>query len=147
MFDSFGRGVLLAFLNVVLATPLLGGETLRVPEKYATIQSAIDAAAAGDIVLVQAGTYRERLQLKRGVTVRSAGDDSPGMLGLRRAETTILDGGGQQAKRAGVRMATNATLDGFTVTNVGVYDGEEWDKHHATQGEQQAHEPGRQRGE
>jgi hypothetical protein len=32
-------------------------------------------------------------------------------------------------------MAEGATLDGFTITRVGVFDQKEYDKHHATQGE------------
>ena len=31
-------------------------------------------------------------------------------------------------------MAEGSTLDGFTVTNVGVYDEGSWNRHHATHG-------------
>jgi parallel beta-helix repeat protein len=113
--------------------------TLRVPAEHDTIQAAIDAAAAGDTVLVAAGTYRERLRLKAGVVLRSAGDDDRGALGLKRAETTIIDGDGQ-GDAPGVLMAEGSTLDGFTITKVGVYDDKLWQKHHATQGNEQAHE-------
>lgn len=83
-------------------------------------------------MLVTAGTYRERLRLKESVTLRSAGDDAKGKLGLTRADATIIDGGGKLGEGPGVAMAEGATLDGFTVTNVGVYDEAEWSKHHAT---------------
>jgi hypothetical protein len=115
-------------------------ETIRVPQDHKTIQAAINAAAIGDTVLVAAGTYRERLRLKDRVTLRSDGDDVEGKLGLERAEATIIDGGGLKDKSPGVAMAEGSTLDGFTVTNVGVYDEAEWAKHHATQGNQQSHE-------
>ena len=65
----------------------LWADTIRVPQDHETIQAAIDAAKAGDTVVVGAGTYRERLRLKPGVTVKSAGDDAKGKLGLKRAET------------------------------------------------------------
>ncbi len=130
-------------LSALIATSGLSSAlaaTIRVPQDHKTIQAAIDAAASGDIVLVSAGTYKERVQLKDGVTMKSAGDDAKGKLGLNRAETTIIDGGGEDGKGAGVTMAQKSTLDGFTVTNVGVYDDDEWKKHHATQGNEQSHE-------
>jgi hypothetical protein len=113
---------------------------LRVPADRKTIQAAIDASAAGDTVLVAPGTYTERLRLKAGVTLKSDGDDAKGKLGLKRAEVTILDGGGDAGTEPGVDMAARSTLDGFTVTNVGRYDDAKWKKHYATQGEQQSHE-------
>lgn len=133
-------------LNLVVALLLAGpagqafAETIRVPQDHTSIQAAINAAAAGDMVLVAAGTYRERLRLKESVTLRSAGDDVNGKLGLKRAEATIIDGGGKNGEGPGVAMAEGATLDGFTVTNVGVYDEVEWNKHHATHGNDQPHE-------
>lgn len=114
---------------------------LRVPEDHATIQEAIDSAVHGDTVLVSSGTYRERLQLRAGVVVRSAGDDAPGTLGLKRAEGTIIDGTGGDEDAPGVAMAEDSTLDGFTVTGVGSYDEDAWNRHHATRGDEQAEEP------
>lgn len=113
---------------------------LLVPSQYDSIQSAIDTASAGDIVLVTAGVYHERIQFVPGITVRSAGGDEKGELGMLRAERTILNGGGPAGKGPGVMMAEGATLDGFTVTNTGLYDDALWKKHHATQGNEQSHE-------
>lgn len=118
----------------------VSADTIQVPKDYKSIQAAIDAASPGDTVLVAAGTYRERLWLKDGVTLRSAGDDAKGKLGLKRAEATIIDGGGKDGEGPGVAMAEGSSLDGFTVTNVGVYDDAEWTKHHATQRNDQPHE-------
>lgn len=115
-------------------------ETLRVPGDHKTIQAAVGAASAGDVVLVDAGTYRERVRLRPAVTLKSAGDDSRGEHGLKRAETTIIDGNVKGAEGPGVLMAEDSTLDGFTVTGVGHYDDALWTKHYATQGEEQSHE-------
>ena len=126
---------------VVLATgAALAADTLRVPGDFKTIQAAVDAAKPGDTVVVAPGTYRERVRLKSRVVLRSDGDDAQGTLGLKRAEATIIDGGGEAGEGPGVAMAEGSTLDGFSVTNVGLYDDASWKKHHATQGEQQSYE-------
>ena len=91
------------FALCLLATKL-SAATLRVPAEHARIQSAVDAAKAGDTVLVAAGTYRERVTLKAGVTLRSAGDDAPGKLGLTRAEATVIDGGGTPEPRGVIKI-------------------------------------------
>ena len=78
----------LTFL-LLLATPLVSCTDTRssdeamahslhalealVPEEHATIQSAIDAATAGDIVSIAAGTYEEDLVLKDGVNLVGSG--------------------------------------------------------------------------
>ncbi len=123
-------------------TPLAFGATIHVPKDHKTIQAAIDAAAKGDTVLVQQGTYTQSIRLKEGITVKSAGDDSNGNIGLKRAEDTIIDGGGAGAKGPSVMMAEGSTLDGFTVTKVGVFDQKEYEKHYATQGENLPDEKG-----
>lgn len=125
----------------LLITTLVQAETIRVPQDYKTIQAGIDAAKAGDTVLVSAGTYKERIRLKAGIVVKSAGDDAKGKLGLKRAEDTIIDGNVPKATNPGVEMAEDSTFDGFSVTGVGKYDDDRWNRHHATQGEEQAKEP------
>ncbi len=125
----------LAFTSPVLAV----AGVVHVPADFKTIQAGIDAAKPGDTVLVAAGTYRERIRMKQGITLKSAGDDAKSSLGLKRAEATIIDGGGEESEQAGVQMAAGSTIDGFTVTNVGRYDERTWNKHHATHGEQQSH--------
>jgi hypothetical protein len=137
----------LRHVPLVLASALLVGvsassmaATLQVPQDQKTIQAGIDAAKVGDTVVVSAGTYKERIRLKPGFTVKSAGNNAKGQLGLKRAEATIIDGSVTGAKGPGVTMAEGSTLDGFTVTGVGKYDDALWNKHHATQGEEQSHE-------
>lgn len=131
---------------VVALIGACGGETvvaaeLRVPVNFKSIQAAVDASNEGDVIVVASGTYNERVRLKPNVTLRSAGGNEKGKLGLKRAEATIIDGGGEDGEGPGVAMAEGAILDGFTVTNVGTYDDESWNRHFKTQGEEQAHEP------
>jgi parallel beta-helix repeat protein len=131
---------LLGLLCLAVCPVWAVAETHRVPEAYRTIQAAVDAAGPGDTVLVAAGVYRERVRMKPGVVLRSAGGDRRGELGLIRAEATIIDGGGEAEGGAGVQMAEGATLDGFTVRRVGRYDAATWEKHHQTRGADQMHE-------
>jgi parallel beta-helix repeat protein len=137
----FGGAALI--ISAASLSPLAFGATVHVPREYSKIQAAVDAASAGDVVLVAPGRYLERLVLKPGITVRSEGDDSPGSEGLKRAESTIIDGGGKTETTApGVEMAEGSTLDGFTITNVGLYDDALWKKHFDSQGEELGDEEG-----
>ncbi len=113
--NSNGAMLLAAGVQLAIACGLVGSSVspvaaaeLRVPQGFPTIQAAVDAAKSGDVVLVQAGTYRERVRLKERVTLRSAGTDAPGKLGLARAEATIIDGTGKPETSPGVAMAEGA---------------------------------------
>lgn len=127
---------------VILTVTLWPGlaDELRVPSEFATIAGALSAAKSGDQILVAPGVYRERIEIPAGVEVRSVGRDTPGTLGLLRAERTILDGAGGAGERPGVLMSAGAVLDGFTVTGVGAYQEEEWRRHHETRGRLQSYE-------
>jgi hypothetical protein len=82
--------------------------TLRVPQDYPNIQAAVDAANAGDTVLVKSGTYHETVRLKSGIRLLGSG-----------ATWTILDGGGAPVKLVDFSGATDVVVAGFTFQNVG----------------------------
>ncbi len=132
--------VLLA-IAIATAQPAVAA-TLRVPQDHKTIQAAIDSASTGDTIIIAPGKYLERIRLKPGIILRSDGDDARGADGLKRTEASIIDGGGKEGKVPGVVMAEGSTLDGFTITNVGVYDEATWKKHFDSQGEELGDEEG-----
>lgn len=103
-----GPASILLLVGLILPGAARGAD-IYVPDDHATIQAAIGAAAAGDTIIVRAGTYVENIDfLGKAVTVVS----EKGPWG------TVIDGGG-----AGTVVlfengeGSDSVLDGFTVTN------------------------------
>ena len=100
-----------------------GGATIEVPADYATIQEAVDNAAAGDLILVSPGTYHEAVNVQvENLTIR----------GLDRNEVILdgefeLDNGIRVLGVGGVAIenmtAVNYTGNGFFWTGVDGYRG------------------------
>ncbi len=76
--------------------------------QYQTIQGAIDAAQAGDIIIVAPGTYDEHVVINKAVTLEGANAGVAGASNGRGAESVIT--GGVEIAAAG------ATMDGFTIS-------------------------------
>jgi hypothetical protein len=72
---------------------------------YISIQEAINDAVDGDQVLVQDGTYMEKIYFsQKTITVKSVNGEG----------STIIDG---NASGSVVRIGANSVLNGFTITN------------------------------
>ncbi len=67
----------IAFSTVLAPIPVaVLGAVHRVPDDFATIQEAADAAAAGDTVLVAPGVYAEGALIERPLSIIGAGRDA-----------------------------------------------------------------------
>ncbi|MHC4960181.1 MAG: right-handed parallel beta-helix repeat-containing protein [Planctomycetota bacterium] len=108
------------------------GRRLEVPGAFKTIQGAIDAAKAGDVVVVKPGTYFELLVMKDGVKlVSDASDDGNAPVAVkgarlrlpRRTLRTILDGSKSKPSHHGMidfgpGVGRKTIVDGFTIRNL-----------------------------
>ena len=83
------------------------GETLQVPQGYPTIQSAVDAANPGDMILIDRGTYHEEVQVTTpGITLR----------GVDRNQV-VIDGEFQRPNGVSVLFADGVVVENMTAIN------------------------------
>ncbi|MGH8871931.1 MAG: right-handed parallel beta-helix repeat-containing protein [Acidimicrobiia bacterium] len=83
------------------------GATLRVPQDYPTIQSAVDASGPGDLILIDRGTYREGVQVETpGLTLR----------GVDRNEV-VIDGEFERPNGVSVLSADGVVVENMTAIN------------------------------
>ena len=108
------------------------GKRLTVPDDFKTIQSAIDSAKHGDVVVVKTGTYYELIVMKDGVKLvsdsASGGDELVTVEGAqlklpRRTLRTVIDGSKSKSSHHGMidfnpGVDRNTVVDGFTIQNL-----------------------------
>jgi hypothetical protein len=89
-----GRWLALAGVLLVLGAPaVVAAAVIAVPADQATIQGAVDAAAAGDVVRVSPGVYQERVRItgaRAGLTIEAADPADPPV--VQGKATTSTDG-------------------------------------------------------
>ena len=83
---------------------------------FCSIQSAVNAATAGDVISASAGTFDEQVVVNKGLTIRGNNTGIAGN-GVRNAESILT---GNAATHSGfVITANNVTIDGFKITSCG----------------------------
>jgi parallel beta-helix repeat protein len=89
-----GMSIAAFSIQIVKSEP----KTIVVPDDYATIQKAINAAVSGDTICVRSGVYHENVVVNKAVSL--AGENR---------ETTIIDG-------SGVGTVAKVTTDGVNIS-------------------------------
>ena len=112
--------VLVALLAAILSLQMLvaadavrAAATIRVPQDYASIQAAVDAASPGDTIEIAPGIYTENVTVDRSISLVAAAYDQNNP----RNNTVILDGAGGVVIRIGSRVVPGPTLAGLVIRN------------------------------
>lgn len=97
------------FVLCLLAPNLALSATIHVPKDYHTIQLAIDAAANGDTILVEGGTYIPNINFKGKAIILTS---------IRGPEVTVIDGNSyKNAVTFFSQEGKDSVINGFTITN------------------------------
>jgi hypothetical protein len=109
---------IMAFLLVMGVIALTRGrqavDLIRVPGDYPTIQAAVNAAEAGDIIQVSAGVYNENVTLDKPVALTAENFDAINPVN----NGTVIDGmGGAFVISIPSGMTQMPTVSGFVIRN------------------------------
>ncbi len=106
------------FLALVLLVLSSWAQTTRyVPADFATIQAAINASTAGDVINVAAGNYDENLTVSKALTFIGANANIAGN-GSRGPESKVLDTRGTDLPLFNIK-SDGVTVNGFELTAPG----------------------------
>jgi hypothetical protein len=100
--------------SVVLAAPPKP-PTFVVPTQFASIQAAVDAAPAGAIVQILAGTYVEQVRVTKALTIVGAGMDRT----VIRAPATLKRNTQQEANIVDISAGASVSMSRLTVAGPG----------------------------
>ncbi len=95
-----------------------GGALLVGGGGFATIQAAVDAASAGDTIVVLPGTYNELVTIDKSLTILGQGDGSDP------ATSTIVVGGGKTGPGNGSGRIFSVNADDVTLSGMRIQDGD-----------------------
>jgi parallel beta-helix repeat protein len=85
--------------------------TIYVPDDYPTIQAAVDAASAGDTIIVRDGTYRENIDVNKRLTIKSENGSGNCIVEAEDRDDSVFE-----------VTAGYVNITGFTVKGTSGYD-------------------------
>jgi len=103
--------VCVAFVLLCAFAGVASAKTIYVPDDYAKIQWAVDAASAGDTIIVRPGTYNENVDVDKPLEIRSYSQNP---------SDTIVKASSSNDHVFYV-TADNVYISGFTVTGATIY--------------------------
>ena len=89
--------------------PSVFADTLRVPEDFSSIQSAIDESEPNDIIIIAPGTYNENLELLSNLDIRGA-----------ETARTLLSPADDELPAVTIDNASGVRLSSFTIVDAAV---------------------------
>jgi PKD repeat protein len=109
------------FVFILVLVQISSAVQLHVPDEYQTIQSAIDASATGDSVIVSPGNYAENVEVyEKELTLGSlyllTGDESY-------IADTVISGASDIGRIIYWHNSLNCLMSGFTVTRTEQFNG------------------------
>ena len=126
------KQLLIILMLLFVALSSWAQTTREVPGTYVTIQAAIDAAIAGDIINVAAGNYAESLTVNKAITLQGAGPTATFITTTGAIPGIIVASNGATIKNLGITNATQVvegiriaaatsglTIDFVNFTNLG----------------------------
>ncbi len=93
------------------------GATINVPGNYPTIQAAINAASAGDTIVVAAGTYSEVLSINKSLTLQGANANVDPNTGTRGTESVLDFSGVSGNPLIAITATGTVVIDGFKIVD------------------------------
>ena len=114
--------ILLNLVVLLVTATLAPAATRLVPDEYATIQAAIDAAIDGDVVIIAPGTYtgdgnRDINFQGKAITVRSTDPNDRNIVAATIIDCNYTGNEWHQGFYFHSREDANSVLDGLTITN------------------------------
>jgi parallel beta-helix repeat protein len=106
--DSYGSETII--MAEVLYQPVYNSTALTY---HTTIQVAIDAATAGDVIEVCAGTYAEQIVVNKELTINGPNKDISPNAGTRSPEAILMPAATNVNQI--IVQASNVTINGFTI--------------------------------
>jgi len=97
--------IVIIFVFILDFAGAVSAETLYVPDDYLSIQSAVDAASSGDIIIVRKGTYIENIKINKSLIIKSEEGPEKTVVKAKDADKSVFT----------VWSNENVTISGFSV--------------------------------